>query len=83
MDLEFIQNALTNLADRAEGLAKSLTAVKRDKPLTQDDKSLIRQAVLPNIQESMRMAQVFFIQGDFERMKEAFDEAEHEIAMCH
>jgi glutamate synthase domain-containing protein 1 len=82
MNIDIIKHCLLDLADRAGKLADELST-KGAKPLTQDDRKFIRQAMLPSLQEALGMAEVFFIQGDFERMDEAIEDARTTISYVH
>ena len=82
MNMDIIKHCLLDLAERAKKLAEELST-KGAKPLTNDDRKFIRQAMLPSLQEALGMAEVFFIQGDFERMDEAIEDARHTISHIH
>ena len=81
MNIDIIKHCLLDLAKRAEGLADHLSTTGT--LLTQDDRKFIRQAMLPSLQEALGMAEVFFIQGDFERMDEAIEDARTTISYVH
>ena len=81
MNIDIIKHCLLDLAKRAESLADELST--KGALLTQDDRKFIRQAMLPSLQEALGMAEVFFIQGDFERMDEAIEDARHTISHIH
>ena len=81
MNIDIIKHCLLDLAKRAEGLADHLSTTGT--LLTNDDRQFIRQAMLPSLQEALGMAEVFFIQGDFERMDEAIEDARTTISYVH
>ena len=81
MNIDIIKHCLLDLAKRAGKLADELST--KGALLTQDDRKFIRQAMLPSLQEALGMAEVFFIQGDFERMDEAIEDARHTISYVH
>ena len=81
MNIDIIKHCLLDLAKRAGKLADELST--KGALLTQDDRKFIRQAMLPSLQEALGMAEVFFIQGDFERMDEAIEDARHAISYIH
>ena len=81
MNIDIIKHCLLDLSKIAGKLADELST--KGALLTQDDRKFIRQAMLPSLQEALGMAEVIFIQGDFERMDEAIEDARTTISYVH
>ena len=82
MNIDIIKHCLLDLAKRAEGLAEELST-KGAKSLTNDDRKFIRQVMLQGLLDPRGMAEVFFIQGGFERMDEAIEDARTSVSDVH